>query len=476
MKRIWMRALMLILIGLCAGISIAQSLENTVTTDGGLSINYPASWSAEPSGATRVDVYNSDGWLVTILVGEEADYGGSGDAYAQPADIMQRFVEFMQLTGAEISKDGLQAIDIGIIASLQQIFITHTGVPFEAVAYTLPDGMSALAMVGNQTTSQPLTPDIRDVFYAILSSATFQAPAVVEQADVTGDEPYIPDGAVRISDLESGELRFSGGIETSYADGWQIYSEDPYIKYNASLIYGDSLFNYEAMLILNVQDSVDLTLETFRETTLPFSALLYTGRETFDPASDIITETLPDGRVIEYLDNSEAEAILGNVYTVQLDGRYWAWGMLTVLSADDADARSEEVLDLMRNMTLVISDDAFMYEGFQLTLQDATCERTLTLDDVNQNVPYAVFNCPAGCADEGYSVWGTDIYTLDSSICAAAIHAGAIFDADGGAVLATWMEGQESYAATEQNGIQTSDYGAWSDSFIIEPFTLSDGQ
>lgn len=476
MKRIWMRALMLILIGLCAGISIAQSPESTFTTDGGLSVSYPASWSAEPSGAMKIDISSADGWLVAIAIGEEANYGFSVDAYALPADVMQHFVEFMRLTGATIGEDGAQAIDIGIITGLHQTFITHTGVPFEAVAYTLSNGMSALAMIGNQNTSQLITPEIRDIFFTILSSATFEVPAGMEQVNEATNETYIPDGAVIISELETGELRLSGGIETSYDDRWQIYSENPYIEHNVSLIYGDSLFNYEAMLILNVQDSTDMAIETFRETTLSFGALLYTGRETFDPERDIITETLPDGRVIEYLDVSEAEQIQGNIYVVQLDRRYWVWGMLTILSAEDAEERSAEMLDLMRNMTLVISDDAFIYEGFQLTLQDATCERTLTTDDVNSNVPYAVFNCSIGCAGEGYSVWGTDIYTLDSSICAASIHAGAISNADGGVILATWMEGQESYAATEQNGIQTSDYGAWNDSFTVESFTVPDNQ
>src|ERR1700733_13446904 len=44
-----------------------------------------------------------------------------------------------------------------------------------------------------------------------------------------------------------------------------------------------------------------------------------------------------------------------------------------------------------------------------------------------QGGPGAVFQiaCPAGCESVG-GLWGTDVYTGDSAICRAGIHAGAI--------------------------------------------------
>jgi len=37
-----------------------------------------------------------------------------------------------------------------------------------------------------------------------------------------------------------------------------------------------------------------------------------------------------------------------------------------------------------------------------------------------------VVNCPAGCESIANELWGTDGYTWDSYVCAAAIHAGII--------------------------------------------------
>jgi hypothetical protein len=75
--------------------------------------------------------------------------------------------------------------------------------------------------------------------------------------------------------------------------------------------------------------------------------------------------------------------------------------------------------------------------------------------------------CPAGCVNNG-AVWGTDLYTDDSQICVAAIHAQAIAADQGGTVLVTWAPGQESFAGSERNGVSTNDYGHWPRSFFVQ--------
>jgi hypothetical protein len=75
--------------------------------------------------------------------------------------------------------------------------------------------------------------------------------------------------------------------------------------------------------------------------------------------------------------------------------------------------------------------------------------------------------CPAGCTS-GDAVWGTDLYTDDSSVCRAAIHATAIAAADGGLVLVTWAPAQEAYPGSERNGVSTNDYGRWPRSFFVQ--------
>ncbi|XP_019631532.1 PREDICTED: uncharacterized protein LOC109475363 [Branchiostoma belcheri] len=81
--------------------------------------------------------------------------------------------------------------------------------------------------------------------------------------------------------------------------------------------------------------------------------------------------------------------------------------------------------------------------------------------------------CPAGCATTGSSVWGTAIYTDDSSICRAAIHDGRI-PATGGVVTVYKLPGQSSYQASTQNGITTGRWGSWHGSFAFsQAFTIT---
>jgi len=76
------------------------------------------------------------------------------------------------------------------------------------------------------------------------------------------------------------------------------------------------------------------------------------------------------------------------------------------------------------------------------------------------------FRCPGGGALSS-RLWGTDVYTDDSSICTAAVHAGLITVARGGTVAIEIRPGQGSYRGTSRNGVNSSDYGAWRGSFVF---------
>ena len=58
--------------------------------------------------------------------------------------------------------------------------------------------------------------------------------------------------------------------------------------------------------------------------------------------------------------------------------------------------------------------------------------------------------CPVEAMRRG-SLWGTDVYTADSSICQAALHAGLLTRL-GGQVSVTGEPGRRSYAGTTRNG------------------------
>jgi hypothetical protein len=72
-------------------------------------------------------------------------------------------------------------------------------------------------------------------------------------------------------------------------------------------------------------------------------------------------------------------------------------------------------------------------------------------------------DCPAGATG---GVWGSGIYTSDSNVCAAAIHAGAVGPAGGKVTPKTTM-GCPKYASSTANGITSTAYGPWQKSFFF---------
>lgn len=74
-------------------------------------------------------------------------------------------------------------------------------------------------------------------------------------------------------------------------------------------------------------------------------------------------------------------------------------------------------------------------------------------------------SCPSGGATSG-RLWGTDLYTDDSSICLAAVHAGLI-GTSGGNVIIEIRPGAASYAGSSRNGVTSTPYGSWTGSFVF---------
>ena len=82
--------------------------------------------------------------------------------------------------------------------------------------------------------------------------------------------------------------------------------------------------------------------------------------------------------------------------------------------------------------------------------------------------PGSIFlvNCPASCTTSGGVLWGTGIYTADSSICKAAIHAGVLQD-DGGLVEVIKQPGLNLYQASTHRAIISTNFNKWPVSFSV---------
>lgn len=314
----------------------------------------------------------------------------------------------------------------------------------------------------------------RLVFALLLLTAFVVLPlsAQDDEDDTPTDDLTAEDGSIIIANLPEGVVQFRDGARLEYPEGWVISSEAETLYDTVSLIYGDSVFNYSALLTITLNSEDSFPIETYREGVLPMSASLYTGKETFDPETDVLVEELEDGRIFERLVvppyDEDISAIPGNSYTVILDNQYWANALLVIINPDDADAILPDAEAILRSMVMTLRDGAVLIDNRQVDIQEADC---LTGIYTSETDPIQVYDCPANCAADAGAVWGTDIYTSDSSVCAAAIHAGVITDADGGLVIVRYEPGLESYASTTRNGITTEEYGAWDAAAIVAPVT-----
>lgn len=65
----------------------------------------------------------------------------------------------------------------------------------------------------------------------------------------------------------------------------------------------------------------------------------------------------------------------------------------------------------------------------------------------------------------GGSVWGTDVYTLDSTLAMAAVHAGAVRSGETGVVAVTILAPQASFEGSFRNGVTSSSWGQFPGAF-----------
>ena len=85
--------------------------------------------------------------------------------------------------------------------------------------------------------------------------------------------------------------------------------------------------------------------------------------------------------------------------------------------------------------------------------------------DVGQFVEYT---CPAGGVPA--EVWGATVYTDDSSVCGAGVHAGALTTAEGGTVAISILPGRSGYVGRVSNGITSLPWEAWGGSYEINGY------
>ena len=74
----------------------------------------------------------------------------------------------------------------------------------------------------------------------------------------------------------------------------------------------------------------------------------------------------------------------------------------------------------------------------------------------------------------GYSIWGSEVYTYDSDLATAAVHAGVLKTGQRGIVKVTMVKSPESHRGSVQNGVTSYNWGTYSASYTVEPARITD--
>jgi hypothetical protein len=66
------------------------------------------------------------------------------------------------------------------------------------------------------------------------------------------------------------------------------------------------------------------------------------------------------------------------------------------------------------------------------------------------------------------SIWGTDVYTGDSNLAAAAVHAGAVKAGETAVIRVTVMPPLAQYQGSVRNGVTSNDYGRYGTAYRVD--------
>ncbi len=102
-------------------------------------------------------------------------------------------------------------------------------------------------------------------------------------------------------------------------------------------------------------------------------------------------------------------------------------------------------------------------------LADACPDR---VQDMRGSTDAFTCSCSAETAEAG-TVWGAGPYSDDSAVCRAAMHAGLVGDEPANVTI-NFLEGRDSYTASEANGVETRRWGSWGGSFAFEGAPLGE--
>lgn len=162
----------------------------------------------------------------------------------------------------------------------------------------------------------------------------------------------------------------------------------------------------------------------------------------FTQVADALTMRLPNRRALPrdtdviYTDES---VIAGRIGTSTLRVQTFQFGEQKLKVTDVTVMQFGKLAAVARNENLEIINANLLTQ--------------VALQRVGQTVGVQVTGAIGG------SVWGTGVYTSDSSLATAAVHAGALKVGESGVVKIRFVQSPPNYVGSNQNGVASSDYG-----------------
>lgn len=451
--------LLVMLVGMTVS---AQELTETFTTsDGSLTFSYPAGFQVQEMMPGVAGVADADETVAVFmfngLMFSDFDLTGT-------IDPLELFTS-IGLSSEEIGEPEPITLNIGS-GTLTSVVMEDIGNGLVAIIET--EAGPLIGLIAER--SGEVSAENRELGLAILDTVVLSEPVVV-----TPEAPETDECAIPVADMPEGIVQFCGGVELTLPEGWFASSGYETVTNFAGIQTED--FSVSATI------GVDEVTEYYNPETYFTDVVSYlaeaAGHEDYDPAEHVVTLVDDDTRTIQVYDPTqyvelEEGAVAQVVGVVTLNRDLFVIVTFTwVPSSVEMDVQPiiDQVLQSVTLNDTYTGEPAYIVvDGEMVFVYDLTWTDSTYLFAFSEQTSYIV-NCPAEGVDlSSGTVWGTDIYTDDSAVCVAAVHAGAI-TTDGGVIRVTMLEGQESYTGSERNGVTTQDYDSWGGSFSVEPFT-----
>lgn len=507
MKQLWLG---ITAVSLLAGTFVvaAQDLPETFSTSGGLTVSVPAGADTSEASANSVSLTLTDGTIGATTITIEANAVGdsfslSGGNPSTPQGLVNTTLSSMSImvNTADIETETTTLNNgeaVYAVYSLLGGMMSMTGetpepgVTLGSAADSIVAGvlLDNGVLVGLTATSFTITggsiADQTDLILAILGSATIEPGSEIEAsvALIAAQRAADP-----LTYLEAGTAVFTSGAILTFDPEVFSYSADDSESLNDDMVSLQRVGGIDTVSMqLFATDEVDNSFMMSAQMMAGMS-----GDDSFDAETSFETVTTENGDLRLY-NSSDHATETGFVSTVlgilPLDNDFSMTYQLLRFGSSDGGDQTQVIVDLANQTSAVdasdvqaiidaaeaaaaentpegVTDDSvgnLNTEGVFEALCSSSLYSLTTSPEAGDTVE---FQCPTGCTAGNGTVWGTDIYTSDSAVCVAAVHAGAITASEGGLVTVSVLPDQDAYMGSENNGITTNDYGSWGLSYSV---------